>query len=206
VRVYFGGSFNPPHIGHQQILMALLIHPGVTDVHLVPTSQNPLKEEVADQLFDYEQRWALVKAWHSHLSLKDQERVRLESVEIDRARAAGCEVPQYTVDSLLGIRAAYPDSEWALAIGEDVLESLPHWKKIDHLLGYFAQVLVFSRGPRKSALTLPAELATMSKFIPMQAAIANVSSTEIRECISTAESLTGALLPEVRRKILDFIK
>jgi nicotinate-nucleotide adenylyltransferase len=204
VRVYYGGSFNPPHVGHNQILHALLRHPGVSFVHLVPTSQNPLKSELSLGLFTYEQRWQLVESWISDLKRADRERVILESIEIDTARAAGYEVPQYTIDTFSLIAARYPGESWGLAVGQDILLGLPNWKEVEKLLQKFSQVLLFARGS-DSLIKIPAALSRLTQFVILTEPIANVSGSEIRESLDSDGTTASALLPGVRQKILDFI-
>lgn len=204
MRIYYGGSFNPPHIGHHQILKALLNFPNATHVHLIPTSQNPLKSEISLGLFTYEQRWQLIETWLGELKSNERSRVILESIEIDVARAAGYEVPQYTIDSFSTIEARLPGEKWALAIGQDILLSLEKWKSVEVLLKKFERIIVFSRGG-DSLIKIPARLSKLSQFVVLPDEIANISSSLIRESLNSDEETTGALLPSVRFKIFDFI-
>jgi cytidyltransferase-like protein len=42
----FGGSFNPPHLGHLNSLETVLKKTGLDAIHVVPAAQNPLKTPI----------------------------------------------------------------------------------------------------------------------------------------------------------------
>jgi nicotinate-nucleotide adenylyltransferase len=206
MRVYFGGSFNPPHVGHDQILKALLKVPEVEFVHVVPTSQNPLKTAAPDEMgFGFEDRYLLAKAWMQSLSSLEKNRVVLEEEEIKKARAAGHEVPQFTIDTLSILRQRNSGASWSLAMGADLLPGLPRWKNVGELLKSLQSVFVFERVGEKFQ-AIPDSLSGLTSFRRMKDPILEVSSTALRkdlEGFSQAEN--GALLPLVRSEILGLL-
>ncbi len=203
MRAYFGGTFNPPHVGHDQILLALLRRPELTSIHIVPTSQNPLKDSADGLGFDFEERWALVKTWIAGLDREDQKKVVVESLEIDRARQAGHEVAQYTWDSFQELHGRHANSQWALVLGSDLLLSLSRWKEIEKLLSLFSKVFIFPREGSEGA-EIPEPLYALTSWEKCDVKIPAVSSTEIRQSLDQiAEDSDGAVLPRVKAKILD---
>lgn len=196
-RVYFGGSFAPPHIGHHQILKRLLSEPGVQSVHLVPTGQNPLKPDTHD-FNDFERR-LLVDAWLGELRREDYAafgRVTLETHELESKALA------YTVDSLRMLRQAHPGAPWVLAIGADLLPQLTRWKSIMDLLADVEAVWVFRRGGYElNPDQVPEELRALCDWRLFPEEIEWISSTEVRELNLHSEKdqaqLSSVLLSDV---------
>ncbi len=208
--VYFGGSFYPPHIGHDQMLQVLLRKSEVEILHLVPTFQNPLKE--ASSIFgttNTEDKKSLVKSmvvkWHESLlrrAVPGIEKLSIEWLEIDNAQTS------YTCDSLEKIKAASSrgkKSHWVVCVGDDCLEGLPRWKSIENLLAEIDEFWIFSRGPTD-------EISLISKIDEklrdkccwriMPDEIRDVSSTQIREILSTdasREAVERSVLPDIAK-------
>lgn len=148
----FGGSFDPPHIGHEAIVKAALKFKDVEKVVVMPAFLNPFKSisyNSADQRF----------AWLENI-FKDYENVEVSSFEIDKKKKVASII---TVKHLLKrYRKIY------LIIGADNLASLKEWHKYEELKEHVT-FLVATRNNiliPKSYLTLDID--------------ENISSTQIR--------------------------
>ncbi|MEO5667125.1 MAG: nicotinate-nicotinamide nucleotide adenylyltransferase [Bdellovibrionota bacterium] len=204
-RVYFGGSYFPPHRGHDEMLVSLLKNPDVAYVHLVPTFQNPLKDATFLSKPTAVLKRELIEAWKSSLEARAVEglaKLRVEWREIDLGHVS------YTVDTLAELlRESVGSGEnWALCIGDDSLPDLGRWKEVDRLLRIVKEVWVFRRGPRTdgSFMTeVPDDLRKLTRWRLLVPEIHDVSSTEIRKLLegrhapATQERLKALLCPEV---------
>lgn len=176
---YFGGSFDPPHLGHEQIVEFLAHSSDVDEILIVPTSQNPLKDQKS--FFSPEQRRQLIEAWQDDL------RAQLTPVEFSKVSILFDEMekpgPAYTVETLFHLKKSRPaDALWFLILGEDNLAGFKRWKNYEALLASIHSLWVF---PRKSQNTDPAlwpqDLRSLCPLRLTGHKVADVSSTEIRE-------------------------
>ncbi len=205
--VYFGGSFFPPHRGHDQILVSLLSHPEVDCVHLVPTFQNPLKEapQSLDSSVSFKRK--LMLAWVASLrtrGISGIEKLKLDTRELDSGRSS------YTVDTLRALReeTSSDGRAWVLCLGDDGLADLPRWKDVRGLLSNLDEIWVFRRCPRDGGETsfvemIPPELRALAKWRLLATRILDVSSTQIREAYGRLQTdarqdrLEQLVLPEI---------
>ena len=117
----FGGTFDPPHIGHL-ILAAEARHQlGLAEVLFVLTADPPHKQD--RQITPLEQRLAMLAA-----ALDGQSAFTLSRVEIDRPG------PHYALDTVALLRETYPDQHLVYLIGGDSLRDLPTWREPARLL------------------------------------------------------------------------
>ena len=203
--VYFGGSYFPPHVGHDEMLVALLKHPDTVAVHLVPTFLNPLKERAAHLESSVALKRRMIEAWLESLRARAVEglaKLRVEWLEVESGRTS------YTFDTLLELQrlGAAPREDWVLCLGDDCLPDLLKWKKIEELLRNVGEVWVFRRGSSagSSFLSLiPQDLKNLVCWRLLVPEIRDVSSTEVRRLLEASspdakrELQTRCLLPEL---------
>ncbi len=110
----FGGTFDPPHIGHQ-ILAAEARHQlGLDRVLWVLTPDPPHKQ--GQEISPAEIRLELVRA-----AIQGEPGFELSRVDLDRPG------PHYSIDTVSLLRAQYPGAELFFLIGSDSLHDLPTW-------------------------------------------------------------------------------
>jgi len=118
----FGGSFNPPHMGHINSLLTVQKKAGLDKVHVIPTAQNPLKMEVEGATA--EQRYDLVKqalnTYGKQFIVDDQE-----------IRRGGL---SYTIDTVMNLRKQVEVEDLYLIIGADQFEDFSQWKDFQKIL------------------------------------------------------------------------
>lgn len=118
----FGGSFNPPHMGHINSLLTVQKKAGLDKIHVVPAAQNPLKVPVAGP--SDTQRFELVKAslntYGKQFFVDDQ--------EIKRGGLS------YTIDTVMNLRKDIDPEDLFLIIGADQFEEFGQWKDYQKLL------------------------------------------------------------------------
>ena len=158
----FGGSFNPPHVGHQLVALYVLETAGVDELWFVPCWRHTFGkalEAFEDRLRMSERAAAALGA-----------RVRVSDVE---ARLGG-EVSR-TLLTIKALQASHPDHEFLLVSGADVEPDLPLWYGADELLRSVRRLVVGRTGfAAGSAVAMPA-----------------VSSSEIRARLRAGEPVDG---------------
>lgn len=136
---FFGGSFDPPHLGHLAVARAAADAFSLDRVLFVPTAYQPLKPEGAAAC--YEDRLAMVsllcKLQPADIS------PQFEPSSLDAPRPDG--TPNYTVDTLIRLRDTLPSTDQLFVIlGADAFLGLPRWRSPDTLFT-LAEWIIVSR-------------------------------------------------------------
>ena len=186
----FGGTFNPFHNGHFQILNAVSQSGLVDKILLIPSKIPPHKE--VGFLADEKHRLNMCR-----LAAEEFENASVTDIELLRSGKS------YTIDTLHELIKRYPDYKPALIIGGDMMASFSEWKDYKQILK-IADLIVFSRkgidlaGFEKSISDLTKIGANIFVF---DDDIDHISSTQIRNNIGNLGFL-GKYIP---KNILDYI-
>jgi nicotinate-nucleotide adenylyltransferase len=169
----FGGSFDPPHLGHLLAATDALEHLSLDRVEWVPAATQPLK--VGKVVASAEHRLAMVR-----LTVKKDQRFEVDEVEIERKGLS------FTVETLEHFATRYPKAERYLLTGADVLETFHQWREPKRVLE-LAHLAVLER--QGEPARLPKELEAGVSRLPTRRI--DISSTEIRERVRRGLSLRG---------------
>lgn len=131
----FGGTFNPPHIGHIRAAQAALNTLELDRVLMIPANIAPHKTAAAD-VPSPEHRLQMLR-----LSVADAPGLEVSDLEISRGGIS------YTFETAEYLRVIYPQAELILLMGSDMLASFPSWKHPEKILSN-ASLGVFRRGVR----------------------------------------------------------
>lgn len=126
----FGGSFDPPHVGHVLAAAWVRSTSEVDEVIVVPALEHPFGKPLAP--FAHRRRMA-------ELAFAPLTRVSVSDIE---ARLGGA---SYTVRTLEALRRAHPGVELRMMIGSDLVEQVPRWRE-GHRIAELAPLLVVGRG------------------------------------------------------------
>ena len=113
----YGGSFNPPHLGHIFAARKARQLLGLDKILLIPAAIPPHKA-VAEGSPDGETRFALTQ-----LAIAGETGMEVSRIELDRPG------PSYTVDTLRKLRECYPQDELYLLMGTDMFLSFFQWRE-----------------------------------------------------------------------------
>jgi nicotinate-nucleotide adenylyltransferase len=170
----FGGTFDPPHIGHliaaQDAFQALQLD----RLLFVPASEPPHKR--SRLLTPAPVRLALLEA-----ALGNDPRFEICRLELDRPG------PSYTVDTLRQLNAAASDQELFLLIGADQVRELPTWRE-PHEIARLARIVLLARAGVES---VPQPMVTRE----IRVTRIDVSATSIRERVAAGRPIRY-LVPE----------
>lgn len=185
---FFGGSFDPIHIGHLSLAVDFLEKGEVEEVWFSPALVSPFKAEQEPVSFEHRLKM---------LELATENHPRLKTISIERELPK----PSYTYATLTTLAGQHPDCQFKFFLGQDGLKGLEKWFEIEKLLKEFPLLI----GVRPPFLTRDYQVAShLAPFLegafyptrPMQ-----ISSTELRERLRT-RAFCEHLVP---KKVLDYI-
>jgi len=185
---YFGGSFDPPHLGHLALARAAADAFALDCVLFVPTASQPLKP--AGAVAGYSDRLAMVEL------LCTQQPRDLRFTASDLEAPLGPPAARYTIDTLTRLRDEEPEAELFVLVGTDAFRDLPRWRSPAELL-HIAEWIVVAR-PSLS----PPELPPLS---PAERARVHLltgfdhpgSATAIRAALARGEDCAKVLPPDI---------
>ena len=182
----FGGTFNPFHNGHYEMLKALNACDKVSKIFIMPDKIPPHKS--ADELASDIDRLNMCK-----LVAEDFNKAEICDIEFKR------EGKSYTYDTVKLLQELYPNDKLAFVCGGDMLVYFDKWYKANELMKMLP-FFVFSRTSTNSQEFIDCvnRFRDMGmEIILMDDEIPNISSTDFRN------GLSGSILPE---KIYNYIK
>lgn len=175
----FGGTFDPPHVGHLLIANEILCELALDEVWFMPNQEPPHKEKSMNVSND--DRVNMLQ-----LSMKDHPKFRLETIELER------EGRSYTFDTMQLLTERYPDKEFYFIIGADMIEYLPNWYKIEELV----QLVTFV-GVNRPNFNHETDYPIIFVDIPE----IGISSSDIRERLKKGKTVRYLLHDSVRKYI-----
>jgi nicotinate-nucleotide adenylyltransferase len=171
----FGGSFDPPHVGHLLAASDALEQLSLDRIVLVPAATQPLKAGLAGAT-------ATQRLEMARLLVEGDERFEVSSVEVDRGGLS------FTVDTLMHFAMQYPSAERFLLVGADVLGSFGQWREPERILE-LASLVLLQRQSEAPTATPKALQDRGIRRLPTRRI--DVSSTEIRERVRVGKSIRG---------------
>lgn len=189
---FFGGSFDPPHLGHLAVARAARTALKLDAVLFAPVGAQPLKRQGATASFDHRLTMA-------RLAVAGEP--GFEVSLIDAPRADRPSRPNYTIDTLNLLRAVLqPGSELFCLMGADSYLGLRQWHRAAEIP--FAASMVVASRPGQPLDDLGFALPEGLRLEPLQEASAD--GVELREFTIQDDSRRAArfyLLPGVHADI-----
>jgi nicotinate-nucleotide adenylyltransferase len=179
----YGGTFDPPHLGHLVAASDACDVLALDRVLWVPSGRHPLKEGRVRTPAAL--RLEMVRA-----AIAGDVRFAADDLELRRGG------PSYTVDTLRELRARHPGAALFLLAGADLLAELPRWKDPDEVCR-LATLAVMSR----EGDALPAAAVEAGR-VAVRVTRVDVSATEVRRRAAEGRTIRY-LVPEAVRAILE---
>ncbi len=166
----FGGTFDPPHIGHliaaqdacERLLLDRLL--------FIPAGMPPHK-------LDHVVSPAALRLEMLAAALLDERRFQVCDLELRRAG------PSYTADTLRELKEMYPGDELYLLLGADQVRDLHTWHQPEEVARLSCIVLVSRAG-----IEVSPELESMTRFSVRVTRI-DVSASEIRRRVAEGRAI-----------------
>lgn len=165
----FGGTFDPPHVGHLMMAEVARESLGLDVVEFIPANIPPHKQDLFVQPAEFRVR-LLQTAVQSFPDF------RVETIEVKR------EGPSYTIDTVRAMVQEAPSDEWFFLLGADMLQNLPQWHQARELM----TLVTFIVAPRPG-IDLPNTIQELQRFepviqiVPLAMPELDISSTWLRE-------------------------
>lgn len=116
----FGGTFNPPHLGHKHLAEQIKFKASLEKIIIIPANTPPHK--VSKDLADGVHRVKMCEL------LFGEDYYEISDIELKR------EGKSYTVDTVTELKKLYPCDELFLIIGADMLMSFDRWYRYEDIL------------------------------------------------------------------------
>ncbi len=176
----FGGSFDPPHLAHQQIPRTVLDQKIADEVWFVPAKQHPFFKPLSPD----HHRLAMLK----FCLPPNEPRIRIETWELEQREMS------YSWKTLEALSAKYPDRKFSWLVGSDNLPKFSSWFQAEELLQKYG-VVVYPR----SGYPVEPLLKGMQLLPGMPES--DLSSTKIKTLILAGKSFEHLVPPEVANYI-----
>ncbi len=161
----FGGSFNPVHFGHFEIVRQVDLQFNFSKILVVPAYKNPLKEDLPS----IPENVRLQMLVETFLEFKN---VEISSFELNESKTS------YSYNTLEHFRKQYPEDRFYLILGKDAFASFHLWANADKI-SELCTLLVFNR--QGAELTIPDSTGhKLSNVHWVEAKIPKISASEIR--------------------------
>ena len=179
----FGGTFDPPHVGH--LVTAVNVRHALNlDIVILMVANDPWQKSGARDVTTAEDRFAMVEA---AVSVVDG--VVAGRDEIDRGG------PSYTADTLMALAEKHPGAELFTIVGDDAAAHIDTWERVNEVVAMSSLVVIDRPG---SPVTLSQDYEWRHVEVPRL----EVSSTDLR-CRVTDGRPLDYLVPE---PVIDIIR
>lgn len=169
---FFGGSFDPPHLGHLAVARAARRALSLDQVLFAPVGMQPLKKEGSAASF--EDRLAMTR-----LAIADEPGFEVSLADAPVPADGRPSKPNYSIDTLRRLRSALPpDATLFCLMGADSFLTLHHWFRAAEI-PFVAPLIVVSR-PGQPLKNLKDALPKGLAIEPAPDAERNDSSIEVR--------------------------
>jgi nicotinate-nucleotide adenylyltransferase len=173
----FGGSFDPPHVGHLLAASDAFEALRLDKLVFIPAAVQPLKTDI--QAAPAHHRLTMLQ-----LLVGSDERFAVDAVEIERAGVS------YTVDTLETFAQRFPHAELFFLIGVDAMATFDVWREPRRILA-LARLAILRRPEAPAGEVNVGRAGT----IELATRLVDVSSTEVRERVRAGKSIRG-FVPE----------
>ncbi|HEY6696855.1 MAG TPA: nicotinate-nucleotide adenylyltransferase [Acidimicrobiales bacterium] len=175
----FGGTFDPPHVGH--LVTAVNVrHELSLDRVLLVVADQPWQKVGTRDISSAEDRLAMVEA-----AVGDVDGLEASRIELDRGGMS------YTADTLSQLLAGHPALDLYVILGSDAAVGLPGWERADEVRALSTIVVVERPGSGEGLPPLG------WSWVRVEVPRLEVSSTDLRARVNDGRPLDYLLSPAV---------
>ena len=216
----YGGTFNPPHLGHIRAAKMAVEALGLQQILVIPDRIAPHKE-LPEGSASPEQRLQMLQ-----LALEGEQKITVSDLELRR------EGKSFTYETVEQLHAQFPQDQLILLMGTDMFLTFDQWRYPERILAH-AQLGVFYRGTpgeREDIEKRKQEMERESYTVHLlRNEVVDISSTQLRrmlafECASpflpkgvenfirrnglygTGKSLRGLPMEELEQVVISLLK
>lgn len=190
-----GGSFNPVHNGHVNLVKEVAAAVKPDRVIVMPTYISPFKKDGCGFVADGKDRLEMCR-----LAFEKLDHVEVSDYELSLKKVS------YTINTLEHFKALYPNDNLYFIMGSDMLMSLDRWYRFEDIMK-LCTIVAASRENEQSDISKlhkkAEELQTYGKVIVVNISAYEMSSTLIREKILNNSDISCYLPEKVVKYISD---
>ena len=157
----FGGTFDPPHVGHL-VTAVNVMHALDLDQVILMVANVPWQKQGTRKITPASDRLAMVEA-----AVRGVPGLVAGRIEVDRGG------PSFTADTLADLAVEHPDAELYTIVGDDAAAGITTWERFRDVLDRSHIVVVDRPG---APVSLPSDIAWLRVEVPRL----EVSSTDLR--------------------------
>ncbi|NLE28616.1 MAG: nicotinate-nucleotide adenylyltransferase [Phycisphaerae bacterium] len=192
----FGGTFDPPHLGHLISAQTIVDHLALDKMIFIPAGRPPHK---CHQIISHaDRRLKMVQ-----LAIADNPQFEVSDWELHQTG------PAYTILTIEHFSSAFPNNSLFWIIGADSLADLPTWREFRRLIESINIVTAWRGGVdiekvlNNLARTLdPAHFEKLKKNL-VRTPMIELSATEIRQKVRQGHSIRYRVPPAVEQYIIN---
>ena len=200
----YGGSFNPPHLGHMTAAIATSAYLKLDKLLLIPTGIPPHKA-LSEGTPSKEHRLAMTRLMGEQVALETGIEVEVSDMEMLR------EGKSYTADTVRELHEAYPGDELWLFMGTDMFLTFQAWHQPEKIVKY-AGICAFGRTETDTEELFAVQREYLAAVFPgtrittmVLPNVVDISSTALRRAIPAGQGgryLAPAVLGYILREHL----
>ena len=179
----YGGTFDPPHVGHLLLAADARDALDLDRLIFVPAGAQPFKVE-SPPIASGQDRLEMVR-----IAVADDANYTVDDAEINRKGLS------YTVDTLEHLARRHVGAKLFLLLGEDALAGFSKWRDPERIRA-LATLAVMTRSAGEAS-----PLVALEVGVRVSTRRVDVSSTEIRERRRAGKSIKGFVPESVERFI-----
>lgn len=194
----YGGTFNPPHLGHITAARTVFELLKLDKLLLIPDDRPPHKP-LPEGSPTARQRLELTRLAGEQLGLEE----KVETLDIELRRGGR----SYTADTLEAVRELYPGDELWLLMGTDMFLTLHIWREPERILAQ-AGIAAFGRSETDTEKLFAVQRERLYRMYPLARiftltvpGVVDISSTDLREKLAKGGG-SNYLAPAVYGAIL----
>jgi nicotinate-nucleotide adenylyltransferase len=169
----YGGTFDPPHIGHLVAAERALQALGLDQVVFMPCGTPALKQDAGATRDQRLEMTRLAVAARPELTASDLE-LRRDGVS-------------YTADTLEQLHEQRSEAEWWLILGADAVRDLPRWRRPERILELCRLAVLPRPGCDVDAILAALPATARAERVPMP--LLDISSSALRADVAAGRSL-----------------
>lgn len=178
----YGGSFDPPHLGHLHAAASAAKHLGLDKLLLIPAGIPPHKA-LSGGSPDAEHRAVMTDYTAQRATLLSGIPTVMSRMELERAGKS------YTADTVRELQELHPDAELWLLMGTDMFLTFQDWRTPEEILSR-AGLCAFGRSAADTEEVFDAQRKRLAERYPgarietmMLPDLVEISSTELRAAL-----------------------
>lgn len=194
-RAIFGGSFDPVHKGHVNLVQQIYDKTELDEIIIMPTAISPFKQNMERKPASASDRLEMCR-----LAFADMSFVTVSDYEISLSEVS------YTVNTIRHFHNLYPNDNLFFIMGSDMLLSFEKWRNFEEILSMCTLIAASREDGETDIQELAAQAENLRKYgnvMLIRTDAYEVSSTEIREKIKKKSDISCYVNENVVKYILE---